>query len=278
VKRPRTHRTFAALAALSPALFACAAARLSSQPLAAPPDRRGPTVLVVEPFFEVSQWTTTRQAERATVYTPGGYGGSPYGYSPYNSFYGGPMAPAGMPVTTTIYRDVPDKPPVSRVPALAAEQQMVIREIQRLRPNWQVLSTSAVQALSGPMTLVRVILGDSLMTDSDRTLKNMVSFIGLGIPAIFTKVHETVTVQGGMIRYETDADAIKGHLLRYATQPDFAVDTRGMTAANQTFGLDVSYEEGVFGPDVARDRAVVEGFAQRLALAVVALAESQQPP
>jgi hypothetical protein len=276
VKRFRTLRNIAALAALAPSLLGCAAARLTGPPLLPPPDRRGPTVLVVEPFFEMSQWTTTRVSERATI-NPG-YAGGGYGYSPYNSFYGGPMAPAGMPVTTTVYHDVPDKPPVSRVPALAAEQQIVIREIQRLRPNWQVLSTSAVQALSGPMTMVRVILGDSLMTDSDRSLKNMLCFIGLGIPAIFTKVHETVTVQGGMIRYETDADAIKGHLLRYATQPDFAVDTRAMTASNQTFGLDVSYEEGVFGPDGPRDGAVVQGFAQRLALAIVALVESQQAP
>jgi hypothetical protein len=259
-------------AAALAALEGCAAARLTSRPLAPPPDNRGPTVLVVEPFFETSQWTTTRQAETTTVYNPGYM--SPYSgaYSPY---YGSGMG-AGMPVT--MYREVSDKPPVSRVPALAAEQQIVIREIQRLRPNWQVLSTGGVQALSGPMTLVRVVLGDSLVTDSDRTLKNMICTVGLGIPALFVKVRETVTVQGGVIRYETDADAIKGHLLRYPSQPDFAVDTRGLTPTNQTFGLDVSYEEGVLAPDRPREQALVEGFAQRLALALIALVEGIKPP
>jgi hypothetical protein len=228
-------------------------------------------VVVVEPFFEVSQWKVSTKTDYVNAYgSPSSmYGG---GYSPYygSSMYGGPMQ-------MEVSHDVADKPAVSRVPALNNEQQIVIREIQRLRPNWQVLSTAALQSISGPVDIVRVVIGDTQVIDSDRTLKDWITAVGLGIPGIFVQVHETQRIQGGINRYQTDAETIRPHLVRYAQQPDFAVDTRGMVPVKQTFGLDVAYEEGVFGPDNVRDQVVVNAFAQRLAVAVVAMVEGIKP-
>jgi len=252
-------------------LCGCAAARLTSAPFSPPPDQRGPVVVVIEPFFEVSQWKVTTKTDYVNAYGTPGYG-SAYGggFSPYGSAYGGPMQ-------MEVSHDVADKPAVSRVPALNNEQQIVIREIQRLRPNWQVLSTAALQSISGPVDLVRVVIGDTQILDSDRTLKDWITAVGLGIPGFFVQVHETQRIQGGINRYQTDAETVRPHLVRYAQQPDFAVDTRGMVPAKQTFGLDVAYEEGIFGPDSARDQVVVNAFAQRLAVAVIAMVEGIKP-
>jgi hypothetical protein len=255
-------------------LCGCTAARLTSAPLPAPPDARGPVVLVIEPFFEVSQWKITTKTDYVN-----GYGtpyGTPYGASyggGFNSYYGNSLGAGQIPVE----HDVVDKPAVSRVSALNSEQQIVIREIQRLRPNWQVLSTAALQSISGPVDVVRVIIGDTQIAYSDRALKNGLCVLGLGIPGFFTLVHETQRIEGGINRYQTDAETVRPHLVRYASQPDFAVDTRGMVPVKQTFGLDVSYEEGIFGPDGMRDQAVVNGFAQRLAVAVIAMVEGIKP-
>jgi hypothetical protein len=253
-------------------LCGCTAARLTSAPLPTPPDARGPVVLVIEPLFEVSQWKISTK----TDYVNG------YGTPTYGSMYGGGMNPyygntMGGPVQMEVQHDVADKPAVSRIPALNNEQQIVIREIQRLRPNWQVLSTAALQTISGPVDVVRVIIGDTQVIDSDRTMKDWICAVGLGVPGFFTLVHETQRIQGGINRYQTDAETVRPHLVRYASQPDFAVDTRGMVPIKQTFGLDVAYEEGIFGPDGMRDQVVVNGFAQRLAVAVVAMVEGIKP-
>jgi hypothetical protein len=55
------------------------------------------------------------------------------------------------------------------------------------------------------------------------------------------------------------------------------VDTRGLPTTTRRFGLELVYEEGVLAREDARDPVLVSGFAQRLAVAVVALVEEQAP-
>ncbi len=61
--------------------------------------------------------------------------------------------------------------------------------------------------------------------------------------------------------------------VRYPTQPDFAVDARGMTYQQQPYGLDLEYEEGVLASETSREPVLVSGFVQRLSMAVIALVE-----
>jgi hypothetical protein len=196
-----------------------------------------------------------------------------YGTSPY--YGGGPGGFYNGPVEVT--RDVPEKPPTARPQALVSEQQIVIQEVLRLRPNWQVLSTAGISGISGPVDLVRVIIGDTDTIESDRTAKSLWCGLGLGVPGFFMMVHETQRIQGGIARYQSDADTLRPHLIRYPQQPDFAVDTRGLTPSRQTFGLDVSYEEGLFGAEAKRDQVIVRSFAERLAVAIVAVVEGIRP-
>jgi len=248
-------------------LSGCAAARWVGPAVATPPVSRGPVAVVIEPFFESAEWKQTQRAESVETYpSTNGYGA----YGPYGGFGGGPQR-------MTVYRDVPEKPSVARIPALNAEHQTVIQEVARMRPAWQVLSTAALTTHSGPVDLVRVLVAEIRPGESDRTLKNFTSAIGLGIPAIFLTVHETQVISGTLTRYQTDAENLRNHLIRYPSQPDYAVDTRGLAPTEQPFALEVEYEEGVFGPEKARDSAVVDGFAHALAVSVVAVVEGVKP-
>lgn len=57
------------------------------------------------------------------------------------------------------------------------------------------------------------------------------------------------------------------------SQPDFAVDTRGLSGTAQPFGLELSYNEEVNSSATAQETVLVQGFIERLATAIVALVE-----
>jgi hypothetical protein len=229
-----------------------------------------PVTVIVEPFFDTSGWKTETHLE--PVLSPAGttlgYGG--YGpYGPYGSGFGN--------TPTEVSISVQVKNPFNRVDVLAQEHAQVLSAISHLRPRWRVDTTSAVQSLSGPVTLVRVVVGESEVLGSDRTYKTTAFAFGLFIPPLLLLqiggVDETQRVFGLLERFEADAVQLRPRLLRYPTQPDFAVDTRGLFPKAQPFGLELSYNEGVNASQTARETALVQGFILRLATAIVALVE-----
>jgi hypothetical protein len=241
---------------VAPLGVGCAHARLLGGEPHASPDPGLQRVVVIEPFFEQSEWDLVTRTEHATV------------YNPYNTF--------GGPTDVTITRQVAEKPLYARIESLAAEHQQVITEVQRLRPSWRVTSTGGLPPLSGPLAVVRTVVGSVETIESNRALKNLACAFGfLIIPLVFTfgPVHEAQRVSGSITRFETDAELARTRLLKYPTQPDFAVDTRGMELLTHRFGLEVEFEEGLFAPEAARDPVLLQGFAARLAAAVVAIVE-----
>lgn len=238
----------------------CAAAKRVGPPLVEVPPARGPTTVVIEPFFEQAQIVVSEQAKNAMVSPMGGFGA-----------YGGPQS-------VTIVERVAQKPLLARVDVLAALQSRVLQEVKRRRPDWEVTSTGALQQqTSGDVVLVRTVVGDTVVAGSNRTLKNLSFAFGFVLPPLwyiaFTPVNEAQRVYGTLYRYETDASAFKGKFLRYPTQPDFAVDTRGLPVREQGFGLDIEYEEGIFANERLRDPVLIDGFAEQLAGAIIALVE-----
>ncbi len=265
----------------------CSTARLVPPPPLNIPNSGSQRVVVVEPFFENSQWKLSTRADRATVYDPGygpGYGpeygpglgpgtGTTFGpgYGPnYGPGYSGPR-------DITVYRDVAEKPIYARVPTLIQEQRAVIAAVQRLRPHWRVASTSDVLAVNGPVTLIRVIIGEPEIIESNRAFKTLACAFGVLIwPLLLfqlSPVDETQRVHGALVRFDADAADLRPRLMRYQTQPDFAVDTRGLNAQQQPFGLDLEYKEGVLASESSREPVLVSGFVQRLSIAVVAMVE-----
>jgi hypothetical protein len=170
-----------------------------------------------------------------------------------------------------------DKPLHARVPALAYEHRRVLEEVRRLRPSWRVHSTASLAELRGDVSLVRVVVGNTVTIASNRTEKNMAFAFGIVIPPLqlfhLEPVKETRRVYGTVNRFIADAQTLAPRRIRYPTQPDFAVDTRGLRGWTQPFGLDVSIEEGVLGTEEKRDAALLEGFSRALAVAVVAIVE-----
>ncbi len=246
--------------ALTLALFGslgCATARLVGPEPVTSPDPGLQRVVTIEPFFETADWEVTTQTERGQV-----------------------MSQFGVPHDVTLTRQVAEKPIFARVPSLADEQRQVIAEVQRLRPAWRVVSTGALPAIEGPITLVRTVVGNVETVESDRALKSLALGFGILIPPLLlvnvSPVHETLRVNGGLVRIDTDAATARARLLRYPTQPDYAVDTRGLPAHSQGFGLDLSFEEGVLADQAARDPVLLGGFSRKLASAVIAIVEEQR--
>lgn len=281
----RTLRVFRRLLIMGLAAAAstgCATARVVGPPIAVPEDLGVPRTVVLEPFFEVAEWQTNTKTEYATTYgapsTFGTMGGIGYGVG----FAGNPsmMGPRG-PQTIAVTRAVTEKPLFARPPALAAQQRAVLAAVQRLRPHWQVVTTSTAAQLTGPLSLVRVIIAGNELVDSNRSLKNLAFGFGLLIWPLqlfqVTPVSETQRVFGVLERYDTDAPTLAGRLVRYPTQPDFAFNASQMQALGRRFGLDVEYEEGLLADESPREQVLISGFAERLAVAVVALVEESQP-
>jgi hypothetical protein len=241
-----------------------------------PPRLPPPVTVVVEPFFDISGWKTETHLEpvlspAGTTLGYGGYGGGygGYGYSPY-----GPYG-AGVPDEVAITVQV--KNVFNRVDILALEHAQVLSSISRLRPTWRVESTGALASLVGPVTLVRVVVGESEVVQSDRSYKKTAFVFGIFLPPLLLLqiggVDESQRVFGLLDKYEADALQLRSRLLRYPSQPDFAVDTRGLSATAQPFGLELSYNEGVNSSATAQETVLVQGFIERLSTAIVALVE-----
>ena len=243
----------------------CATARLAGDLPFSPPDVGQQRAVVLEPFFETAEWTTTVKTELATVMgTNPGFGVGMSAASPFSH-------------DVAIQRLVTDKPIFAKVPSLSVEHREVLAEVQRRRPSWQVTSTGGASAVSGRATLVRVIVNDSELVESDRGLKNLAFGFGLVIWPLqlinISPVHETVRVYGSLLRFEVDAQGLPARFVRYPSQPDFAVNTTNLPAIERRFGLDVAYTEGLLANETPRDLVLLQGFSQRLAAAIIALVE-----
>lgn len=235
----------------------CATAKLVGPNPIVPPDPGERRVVVLEPFFESAEWRTTVKTEHASL-----------------------VGPYGRPQDVVIQRQVVEKPLYARVQSLAAEHQAVLAEVQKLRPSWQVTSTGGMSALSGPVTVVRTIVGEMEVVESNRALKNLACGFGVVIwPLLLfnlSPVRETHRVYGVLERFDAEADSLRPRLLRYPTQPDFAVDTRGLEPLRRSYGLDLTFEEGVLASEAEREPVLLGGFAQRLAAAVIAIVEEDR--
>lgn len=238
----------------------CSAAKHMGPPLVdVPPKRRGPVTLILEPFFEQARLVTKEKTQIATA--------RPMGIGPYS----------GAPHNVTVTQRVEEKPLLARVAVLTDLHSRVLFEVKRRRPEWNVQSTGALQTLTGPVTIVRTVVGDSEIIGSNRGIRNLAFGFGLIIWPLMIMaagpVEETQRVFGTLWRFDVDANALGTKLIRYPTQPDFAIDTRGLAAKDQRFGLDIMYEEGLFAPENSRDSVLIDGFALQLAGAVIAMAE-----
>lgn len=258
------------LAVLGPG---CATARLVGDPPFSPADPGARRVVVLEPLFETAEWQTRTQTEYARVTGApigGGFGSS--------TGFGASLGAGG---DVAIQRQVNEKHLYARVASLVEVHRQLLAEVQRLRPSWRVTSTSAAPSLSGPASLVRVVVSDSEKIESNRALKNTAFAFGLVILPLqiinIWPVEETDRVYGQLLRYELDGALLKERLVRYPTQPDYAINTSDLGAPlARQFGLDVAYEEGLLADEAPRGPVLLQGFAQRLAAAVVAIIE--EPP
>ena len=246
--------TWTATLSLLLLLSGCSATRLKLPPPVEIPEQVGPTVVVLEPFFEDTRLQLVTRQERVQINDG-----------------------RGFPTDVTVARQLQEKPLHARPEILAEQWRLVLAEVQRLRPAWRVVSTGTVPVLeAGPVVVVRTVLGEAEIVESNRMLKTVAAYTSFLLVPLFyavPPVEETQRVVGQLSLYTLDAGSTKERLLRYPTQPDFAVDTRGLRPRVQPFGLDVPYEEGVMAGDKGRGPVLVEGLSRQLAVAVVALVE-----
>ncbi len=240
----------------------CATARMAGAVPITAPDPGVSRVIVLEPFFETAEWQTTVKTEIASV----------MGSNPGIIVGGSPFAR-----DVAISRTVSEKPLFAKVPVLVEEHRQVLAEVQRLRPSWRVTSTSGAQVLDGPVTLVRVVVDEAEIVESNRSMKNLAFGFGLVLlPLLFIAippVEETQRVYGVLNRYQLLSDELKSRLVRYPTQPDFAVNTANLPLFERQFGLDLSYEEGLLANEFPREAVLIRGFSLKLASAIVAMVE-----
>ena len=253
----------------------CATAKLVGERATVPPDRGTPRVVVIEPLFEVAEWQTTTKTDYARVL--GGPGNS-MGYGGSMGAFNDPMGSS----TVAVQRQVQEKPMFAKPAVLAEVHRRLIPAVAKLRPSWRVTSTSGAPVLTGELTVVRTIVEGNEIIESDRTLKNVAFGFGLiiwpleilaGFP-----VQESERVYGRLERFSTNAELMKARLVRYPTQPDYAVSLEGFVPLRRDFGLDVSYEEGLLANESPRANVLIDGFVDRLAAAVVAVLEEPAVP
>lgn len=242
----------------------CSAAKHMGPPLVNVPKKREPPVTVIlEPFFEQARLVVTESTRTATV-TPMG----PLGPTAWHG---------GVPRSVAVTERVEEKPLLARVATLTDLHSRVLFEVKRRRPEWNVQSTGALTQTEGPVTIIRTIVGNSEIIESNRSVRTFAFGFGLVIwPLLILAagpVEETERVYGMLYQYDADAEALTTKLIRYPTQPDFAVDTRGLKAREQRFGLDIRFEEGLFAPLNSKDPVLIDGFALQLAGAVIAITE-----
>jgi hypothetical protein len=254
----------------------CATARLVGQAPGCPRDPGIPRTLVLEPLFEVAEWQAGSKTEYARVVSPVLGGSDALGLWAAHASTAG----SGAPTTIAISRQVREKPLFAQAPILSELHRRLFVSIQRLRPSWRVTSTSAVPTLAGPVRLVRTVISSSATVASDRAGKSLAFGFGLLLWPLqlyaARPVQETVLVGGTLERYEADASALPARLVRYPSQPDAAVSTVGMAPLRRAFDLEVEYEEGLLADEGPRTSVLLEGFVQRLAVAIVAIAEEPE--
>lgn len=241
------------------ALSGCTAAKLTGKPDLPPlPPPSTPRTVVIEPFFEDASWVQKTATEYARVF----------------NMWGGEQ-------DVQMIRTYAEKPLYAQVPALASEQKQLIAELHRLRPDWRVVSTGDLPAISGPVTFIRVVLGSGEIVASDRGLKSLAFGFGFVLPPLWlfeiTPVTESQHLNATVQRIEADAAELRGRLLRYPTQPDFAVDTRGLLAQTVPLAAEFEYQEGLFAPEQSRVPALSEGVSQRLASVLVRVLDGTAP-
>lgn len=256
----------------------CATAKLAQEKSVFPPDPGVERNVVLEPLFELADWKTTTRTDYAYV-SPGNYGGYP-GYSGYQGYgaYGSGFGSGTMPVTTL----VAEKPLFARNDVLIELQRRLLMEVQNRRPSWRVTSTGGANLLSGEAVLVRTIIEGNEVTVSDRTLKGLCFGVGLIVwPLMFCAaqpVEETEHVTGLVERFTTTADVLQTRLVKYPTQPDYAVNVSGIPGLRRQFGLDVTYQEGVVANEGPRRGVLIAGLVDRLATAIIAVVEDPEVP
>jgi hypothetical protein len=252
---------------LTPALLAtsCATATLVGDRSRSPADPGVARTVIIEPLFEQADLLTSTKTEYARV----------QGYSTGMIGYGS----SGVPTTVAVTRQVQEKPLFARPPVLAEIQQLVLAEVQLRRPSWRVTSTAAAPVLTGDVVVVRTIIEGNQTQASDRTLKNLALGFGFVIWPLqlvhIDPVHETERVYGSLERFAVSADGLKQRLVKYPTQPDFAVNLAGVSGLKREFGLDVSYDEGILASELPRSQVLITGFVDRLAAAIIAITEEQ---
>ncbi len=243
----------------------CATAQLVGPRAEVTPDNGVQRTVIIEPLFELAELKTSTRTEYATM-------SSPYGGLGYNRF--GPMNG-----TVAVTREVREKPFFAKPEILAETHRRVLAEVQRRRPSWRVTSTSGAPLLTGPVTVVRTVVEADELVASNRMLKNLAFGFGLLIPPLqlinISPVEETVRVYGIVERFPIDGAELNRRLVKYPTQPDFAVNLSGVQPVRREVGLDVAYEEGLLADERPRVGVLISGFVDRLAAALIALVEEQ---
>lgn len=248
----------------------CATARLIGEPAFTPEDPRIERAVVVEPLFELAELQTTTRTEYAQLSSnPYGVGSMGFGSS-FNTMGSN---------TVAVTREVQEKPMFAKPAMLVELQARVLAEVQRRRPSWRVTSTGGAGLLKGNVTVVRTVIQGNELVESNRSLKNLAFGFGLIIWPLqlvnISPVEETMRVYGILERFNVDAAVLPTRLVKYPSQPDFAVNLAGVTSVRHDFGLDVTYDEGLLADEKPRARVLVDGFIDRLAAAVIAIVEEQ---
>lgn len=247
-------------------LSGCATAKLVGDRAFTPEDPQIERTVVIEPFFELAELKTSTRTEYASLGS--GYGNPGFmGGTPFNS----------APSTVAITRQIQEKPFFAKPGTLVELQHRLLAEVQRRRPSWRVTSTGGSQLLKGQVTVVRTIIDGDALVASDRTLKNLAFAFGLVIlPLQFININpveETVRVYGAVERYGVDASTLPGRLVKYPSQPDYAVNLANVEPLRREFGLDINYVEGLLADERPRPAVLIDGFIDRMASATIALVE-----
>ncbi|HZN95808.1 MAG TPA: hypothetical protein VFB81_24005 [Myxococcales bacterium] len=245
MRRPLAALAAAAVAALLAGGAGCGPARIvNRRPAPQPRPAAERLTVVLEPFFENADPVYKRDLEERFV-----------------------TDHMGRTSRQFVQVEVPVTPFLARPKSLQKEHALVLERVRALRPTWRVVSTSDLPPLEGLVVLVRTVVGRVTPAGSDRWV---ISSIPIFWGATIT---EALNVDGTLARYLVDAEKLRDRVLRYPAQPDFAVDTTGLSGQSQEFTFDLEYQEQVFTDPRSHDEALLGGFADRLAEAAVALVE-----
>lgn len=235
-----------------------------------------PRIVVIEPLFERAEWKTSTHTE---VVDPSVAMGASERYTPLP-----PTLMSGEPTTQSTVlatRTTIEKPLFARPAVLAAIHERLLPAIAALRPHWTIVAPGAAPTIKRDAVVIRTVLDGNEVVESDRPLKNAAFAFGLVLLPlqIITAfpVEETQRISGQIEKVAVEPKALQQRLVKYATQPDFAVNLSGLKSRRQPFALDVQYEEGLFADETPRPAVLVEGFVERLAYAIVTLVEEESP-